>query len=663
MRRSSSFRFALFAMPVLPACAAAIVPTPAAPAAPPVVPGTAASVVRSSPPETTKPPLDARTQRLVRLCALWGNVRYHHPWVVEGAVDWDSALVEALPRALAATNDDELAAAVTSMTTALHDPATRVERSPVATPPATTPPVTPSSTVDGVLVVHVAARGWQGVDPEVSRVVPEIEKAPLLVLDLRASTDDDAWGAQLVVDKIAARLPSHDSTGITERFVEHRGYQPQSGVTSGGYETLLAARLPPTFAASTKPHPSKVVFVTNTRTGVPNLAWAMQRVGDAVIVLQGALGPDEFAAAPSVPVADGYVLHVRQAELVDDAPRADVELPASAADADIIEVALRAAHEKRKSRTLHAAGIAAPRASTWRPDATYANEPYPSRERRVLSLFRFWSVIHYFYPYLPLMGDAWDDALAEFLPRFEQASDAHEYVMAVAELAAKIPDGHVGVWGSKEMRSLFGAARQPFEAQMVEGHPTVTSLLGDASLAATGLAVGDVIVSVDGEEVATRMSRLSKYITASTEAWRGFRTLRSALSGDAGSTMKLVVRGGDGKTPTSRCREATARRSPIAQGRCTASSKTASGTSISTASRTSTSTRCSRRSKRRAPSSSTCAGTPTAPRGRSLHESIRATRVSPRSSSSRSSARGRPNSRFSGRGSRTPTNRSTAARR
>jgi C-terminal processing protease CtpA/Prc len=103
---------------------------------------------------------------------------------------------------------------------------------------------------------------------------------------------------------------------------------------------------------------------------------------------------------------------------------------------------------------------------------------------------------------------------------------------------------------------------------MVEGRPTVTSLLGDASLAATGLAVGDVIVSVDGEEVATRMSRLSKYITASTEAWRGFRTLRSALSGDAGSTMKLVVRGGDGKTrdvsvPRSHSSSLTDRTGPV----------------------------------------------------------------------------------------------------
>jgi hypothetical protein len=91
----------------------------------------------------------------------------------------------------------------------------------------------------------------------------------------------------------------------------------------------------------------------------------------------------------------------------------------------------------------------------------------------MLALFRFWNVIHYFYPYLPLMGDAWERALVDFIPRFEAAADAHEYALTVAELAARIPDGHVNVWGSKELRSTFGAARAPFEVRVVEGEPDV----------------------------------------------------------------------------------------------------------------------------------------------------------------------------------------------
>ena len=45
------------------------------------------------------------------------------------------------------------------------------------------------------------------------------------------------------------------------------------------------------------------------------------------------------------------------------------------------------------------------------------------------------------------MGDSWDRATAEFLPRFERAANASEYALAVSEVAARIPDGHVDVSG------------------------------------------------------------------------------------------------------------------------------------------------------------------------------------------------------------------------
>jgi C-terminal processing protease CtpA/Prc len=166
----------------------------------------------------------------------------------------------------------------------------------------------------------------------------------------------------------------------------------------------------------------------------------------------------------------------------------------------------------------------------------------------MLALFRFWNVIHYFYPYLPLMGDTWDQALVDFVPRFEAAPSAHEYVMDIAELAARIPDGHVAVWGSKELMDIRGAAFAPFAARVVEAQRVVTSLLGDASVASAGLAVGDVIVAVDGEPIAARTARLAKYTAASNDTWRAYRTTRTALAGPEGSQLKVTVRGSSGTT-------------------------------------------------------------------------------------------------------------------
>jgi C-terminal processing protease CtpA/Prc len=288
--------------------------------------------------------------------------------------------------------------------------------------------------------------------------------------------------------------------------------------------------------------------VTNQRSGVPDLAWALQRTGDAVVVVQGPEAPDPFAQTEIVTLGGAYRAHLRRGVLTEADPRPDIALPASTSDDKVIEVAVKAALRKIAAKGPPMPG-SAPRPAhlpRWRADETYEKEAYPARERRLLGLFRMWNVIEYFYPYLPLMGGAWQTALVDFIPRFEAANDAREYALAVTELAARIPDGHVGVWGSKELRPLFGAAHAPFEVRRIEGQAVITSLLGDASLAGAGLAVGDVVLSVDGEPLETRVAGLSKYIAASNDSWRAFRTLRSALSGDAGSSLKVSVRDASG---------------------------------------------------------------------------------------------------------------------
>ena len=41
----------------------------------------------------------------------------------------------------------------------------------------------------------------------------------------------------------------------------------------------------------------------------------------------------------------------------------------------------------------------------------YPEMTYPSEEFRLLSLFRFWNVIHYFFPYKHLLDRPWEETL------------------------------------------------------------------------------------------------------------------------------------------------------------------------------------------------------------------------------------------------------------
>ena len=54
----------------------------------------------------------SETDRLVIVGKPWGEVQQVHPWVRYKPIDWDAALVRALPRLRAAATDDEFAAAI-----------------------------------------------------------------------------------------------------------------------------------------------------------------------------------------------------------------------------------------------------------------------------------------------------------------------------------------------------------------------------------------------------------------------------------------------------------------------------------------------------------------------------------------------------------------------
>ena len=480
----------------------------------------------------------------MRLCRLWAEVRYLDPQLARGTLDWDAALVAALPKALDAQTDDDELTAIKALLGALHDPVTRVDPpSPPLSAPAGDSAI---HTVDGVTVIPLHPAAWQEVTAAGDQLAQALAKSKLAVIDLRTTNADAGRLAAWAVDQVGKKITPHEAIALPTRMMEHRGYQPQEIETSGGFQSLLASSLPSAYPAAKGPHPARVVFLANENGTFPDVAWAMQRTGDAVLVLQGALLPDQFAGTDYVELPGGSLARLRVRETIEPLPRADLVLDSTMPDAKVEAAAIQAAkHPPRRAPT--AAKALPDPLFAWRPDATYSEEPYPSRERRVLALFRFWGVIHYFYPYLPLMGDAWDQAVAAALPAFESAANEREYALAVAALAAQIPDGHVNVWGSDELSRERGKGFAPFEVRVLEGQVVVTGIADPALVGDAKLEVGDVITKVHGEPIAAKMSNVAKYIAASNEVTHAAWSARNALRGDPHEKLALSVRGKDGR--------------------------------------------------------------------------------------------------------------------
>jgi C-terminal processing protease CtpA/Prc len=128
----------------------------------------------------------------------------------------------------------------------------------------------------------------------------------------------------------------------------------------------------------------------------------------------------------------------------------------------------------------------------------YAKMTYPDTGFRLLSLFRYWNMIQYYFPYKNLIEEDWKLVLEEFIPKFVEAKDETEYTLTTLEIIARIHDTHANVWGRNEtLNSFKGTKYAVAEIKFIEEKAVVTRFYDDQLGEESGLKVGDIIASVN----------------------------------------------------------------------------------------------------------------------------------------------------------------------
>ena len=64
---------------------------------------------------SSAPSEDIRIARLSGLAKVWGTVKYFHPYLAYREIDWDKALIEAIPKVNAAKSPAEFQEAINQM--------------------------------------------------------------------------------------------------------------------------------------------------------------------------------------------------------------------------------------------------------------------------------------------------------------------------------------------------------------------------------------------------------------------------------------------------------------------------------------------------------------------------------------------------------------------
>ncbi|MFL6417686.1 MAG: S41 family peptidase [Bryobacteraceae bacterium] len=326
----------------------------------------------------------AELDRLVAVAKTWATIKYFHPFLADGTIDWDKALLEALPRIRAARDTEEYRGAVGTMLSVLQDPLTRV--------------LSPGEKV--------------GVPSDL---------AP-------------------------------------QRTRIHHGLTPYTHTWRGFYSGVV------------------------------------ERSAAPVSMMSQVLASDLVASIRlSEPVIKG-----------------------------------------------------APRVVSSNPDRDYAEDAFPSTELRLLSAFRLWGAVHYFFAYKDLMDEDWDAAFSRLLPKFLSARDALEYNLAVSELVKTLADSHATV-ESAELKQYFGESPLGLRLRLVDRKPVITEVL-DPEAKAKGVRIGDLLTKMNGEPFPERVRRQASYISGSTQQSLGVLVCDRVLKGAERSSAVLTTTASDGSS-------------------------------------------------------------------------------------------------------------------
>jgi len=149
-------------------------------------------------------------------------------------------------------------------------------------------------------------------------------------------------------------------------------------------------------------------------------------------------------------------------------------------------------------------------------ESSYSTIKNPDVGFRLLSLFRYWNIIQYYFPYKHLIEEDWNAVLEEYIPKYIESFSEIAYKRTVKSLIARIHDSHA--YMTEDNSALFRAEGIRFpaiELKFIEDKPVVTGYLDEKLGQASGLKPGDIIISVNKTPVEQLVKRKLPFVSAS----------------------------------------------------------------------------------------------------------------------------------------------------
>jgi len=172
----------------------------------------------------------------------------------------------------------------------------------------------------------------------------------------------------------------------------------------------------------------------------------------------------------------------------------------------------------------------------------YKDFDWKNEDLRLLSLFRYWNIIEYFFPYKYQTDTPWNEVLYNMIPKFLYPKSEKDFHLAMLELIVSIDDSHGG-FTTDQTNSFFGYYWMPSKFKLMDDKALITGFYNDTLAKMDDLQVGDVITKVDHQNVGELFKQKEKYINGSNLSRKKASAYYSIFNGSSDTVEIEFIRG------------------------------------------------------------------------------------------------------------------------
>lgn len=480
-----------------------------------------------------------RASFISAMLQLWLYVEHFHP-DAENLDTWRIALDDTLTKIGKSTDTDEFAKLIDRMLAYLNDPVTRLL--PGDGPLECASEIEHAETVqllakDVVLVnsgvLCPRCQGQNVVAQALNNLSNQVLLSEKVIFDLRPRCPGSASIVAKMIDEsqLSASLCSDKVLTPTQVIRYYCGPRSDKGRSSDSFCHFKMALPQKSFEPLPNTRSKRIVFLIDKYTRLPDIAIALQFSNSAFILSDGPIRADVGNHAQQLNIDGIGVVDVRLSEFFWDHTYVGGFAPTEFVPFEqLIERAIEIFDNSDAS--IHSYKKVVQKKSP-RPRI---GKLMRDRVDRILAAGRIWFFVEFFYPYKSLLHENWAQLLIDSIDSFESSEDCRVYALQVAKLSAHISDSHVRVQCSS-LNEAFGTHSPGIRARIIENKPVITWLT--PSTAQAGFAVGDELISINGETIEMRMARLQPYISSSTPQSANLQAVAASLTGTAGSPCAI----------------------------------------------------------------------------------------------------------------------------